>query len=890
MDYLTNFIICDEFKKELCGSETFKKILFWYKTDAAMAKLALKQNSRKTDNIKGIAKLEDANDATTNKNSWGCCLIITEGDSAKPMALAGLSTLGRDKYGVYPLMGKLPNVREADAEKIIDNKEITELVKIIGLVHGKEYKSKKDLKKLRYQKIMIMADQDQDGSHIKGLIINLIHFYWKSLLKLGFIEEFITPILKAKKGKIELSFFSQPEYEEWKNKHADWNTYDTKHYKGLGGHETWEAEQYFAKIQRHRIQFVFESEDDTHAINMAFNKEFKDQRKDWIANHMEEQKKIKEENGPVDYLYKEGVQEVSYSEFIYKELILFSVYDVERSIPSVVDGFKPGQRKVMFTCLKRNDQKQVKVAQLAGAVGEQSAYHHGEASLTGTMVKLAQNYVGSNNINLLQPNGQFGTRLAGGKDSSAPRYIHTQMSPLAKLIFNPHDKPQLKHLIDDNTRIEPEWYLPILPMILVNGVIGIGTGWSTDVPNFNPRQIVKNLMRMMDNEEPESMHPFFKNFKGEIKQLEEHPHSFAFSGVIHVISPTEIEITELPLREWTQRYKEDVLLPMLGSEEVPPKITSFREYHTDKSVKFVVSMAADTLRQLKKDQGLHQYFRLQKVLTWDNMVLFDQNGVIKTYDDALEILVDFYHIRLPFYEKRKQYLEGKLDAEALKLSNEARLIEMICDGSLKIADKKIEEAVRLLQQNKFEPDPVKKWRADQAKLDAAKIEDVPPTAKGKGPGKGASKGLVKDKASIAKSDPEDLTGGNYNYLLNVNLRDLTKESKEGKIKKSGVKNKEVEKLRNKTPIDLWRDDLDEFLIKLQEVEEEEIAAAGKQPSPSGTLVPPQITKELRRKGRDAATKNLRKKKLAAAEKKKKRRVSNSVSNSDIVLLLFRNPN
>ena len=194
--------------------------------------------------------------------------------------------------------------------------------------------------------------------------------------------------------------------------------------------------------------------------------------------------------------------------------------DNERSIPSIVDGFKPGQRKVMFTCLKRNDKREVKVAQLAGSVGEMSAYHHGEASLMGTIIGLAQNYVGSNNVNLLQPIGQFGTRLAGGKDHASPRYIFTQMSPLARHIFNVHDDHVLKYLTDDNQKIEPEYYVPILPMVLVNGAEGIGTGWMTKIPNYNPREIVENLMRMLDGREPKEMVPWFKNFRGTIENLD----------------------------------------------------------------------------------------------------------------------------------------------------------------------------------------------------------------------------------------------------------------------------------------------------------------------------------------------------------------------------------
>ena len=140
-----------------------------------------------------------------------------------------------------------------------------------------------------------------------------------------------------------------------------------------------------------------------------------EQRKTWLTDWMNECQRREELGLPEQYLYEKNTRQVSYKDFINKELVLFSNCDNERSIPSLVDGFKPGQRKVMFTCLKRNDKKEVKVAQLAGSVGEKSAYHHGEASLMGTIINLAQDYVGSNNINLLLPNGQFGSRLQGGK-------------------------------------------------------------------------------------------------------------------------------------------------------------------------------------------------------------------------------------------------------------------------------------------------------------------------------------------------------------------------------------------------------------------------------------------------------------------------------------------
>lgn len=217
--------------------------------------------------------------------------------------------------------------------------------------------------------------------------------------------------------------------------------------------------------------------------------------------------------------------------------------------------------QVLYVCIKRNDKREIKVGQLVGSVMEKAAYHHGDTSLSMTIVNMAQNYVGSNNINLLEPRGQFGTRVQGGKDSASPRYIFTKMSPLTRLLFHPHDDPLLKHEYDDNIKIEPQWYIPIIPMVLVNGAEGIGTGWMTKIPNYNPRDLVKNLRRMLDGEETKELVPWYKNFRGTIEYFG--GGRYVISGELAIMDDDKIEISELPVGTWTQNYKENVLEPML---------------------------------------------------------------------------------------------------------------------------------------------------------------------------------------------------------------------------------------------------------------------------------------------------------------------------------------
>ncbi|CAF3078965.1 unnamed protein product, partial [Rotaria sp. Silwood2] len=264
----------------------------------------------KTSKLKGIPKLDDANDAET-KNSQYCTLIVTEGDSAKALAVAGLGVIGRDRYAVYPLK-----------------------VKILGLNYGEKYINKSDLSKLHYGILMIMADQDQDGSHITSLVINFIHCKWPNLLKHDYIEVLITPILKVSKG--------------------------------LGTSTAKEAKEYFSNMDRHRIIFKYDSIKDDLAIQLAFNSALSDDRKDWIKWHTEDINQRREQNLPADYLYKKDTKQINFNDFINKELVIFSKPSTEHAIPSIMDVLKPDQRKIMFVCFTKSLICEIKVAQLAG--------------------------------------------------------------------------------------------------------------------------------------------------------------------------------------------------------------------------------------------------------------------------------------------------------------------------------------------------------------------------------------------------------------------------------------------------------------------------------------------------------------------------------------------
>ena len=344
-----------------------------------MKELKKSDGARKS-KITGIPKLDDANKAGTAQ-SGKCTLIVTEGDSAKTLAVAGLSVVGRDHYGVFPLRGKCKNVRDVSVAQLSSNQEFNDLKKILGLQQGKDYK---DVSELRYGRLMIMTDADNDGSHIKGLILNMIHYFWPSLLKLGFVVSMVTPIIKATKGSETMSFYTDSAFRNWYGSgKAGWKI---KYYKGLGTSTSVEAREYFKKIQDLTVKFDMDVMTDT-SIVLAFDKKMADSRKTWLLDS------TAKEASELEVPYG-NVKQLDITDFVHKDLVNFSLADLKRSIAHVADGLKPSQRKVMYSCFQKNLKDEMKVAQLAAYVAEKSAYHHGEVSLADTIVKLANDYTG----------------------------------------------------------------------------------------------------------------------------------------------------------------------------------------------------------------------------------------------------------------------------------------------------------------------------------------------------------------------------------------------------------------------------------------------------------------------------------------------------------------
>ncbi|CAA0812751.1 DNA topoisomerase 2 [Striga hermonthica] len=759
-DFGSTCVLHDDYLEEVCKAGVVDNIMSWVKYKQKREEKRAEKEKRQR--ITGITKLEDANEAGSER-ARECTLILTEGDSAKALAMAGISAVGRDCYGVFPLRGKPLNVREANDFQINGNEEIQSIMKILHLEYNKQYNSVEDL---RYGHVMIMTDQDHDGSHIKGLLINLFHSLWPSLLKIpSFLLGFITPIIKATRGGQILSFYSIPEYESWKQGlGGNTSGWSIKYYKGLGTSTSKEGKEYFQALEKHKKDFLWLDEEDNDAIELAFSKDKIQARKEWLQKYE-----------PGTFLDQKE-KHVKYSDFVNKELIQFSAADLKRSIPCMVDGLKPGQRKILFSCFKRNFIQEAKVAQFSGYVSEHTVYHHGEASLAKTIVGMAQDYVGSNNINLLQPNGQFGTRHQGGKDHASARYIYTCLSPITRFLFHINDDALLHYLSEDGQSVEPAWYVPIIPMVLVNGSEGIGTGWSTYVPNYNPRDIIANVRHFLNDEPMEPMMPWYKGFKGTIERInaKEAGESYAVKGIIQEVNKTTVRITELPVRKSTEDYKQflDTLLSK-GGRNKEQFIKDFREFNDDKTVHFEIYMTEKNLA-IAKDEGLIEKFKLSTTISTSNMHLFNSNGALVKYSSPEKIIEEFCGLRREFYEKRKGFMLSMLERELLKLENKVRFVNAVVDGKIIIMNRKRKDLLAELKQKKFAPFP-------------------------------------SNNNTTGSSNP---TENEYGYLLSMPIGTLTSENVQQLCAQRKRLKDEVDGLRHATPKSLWLKDLDALEQKL----------------------------------------------------------------------------
>jgi DNA topoisomerase-2 len=706
------------------------------------------------------------------KESNKCALYITEGLSAKTYVVCGIKEglfdrKGRDWNGILPIRGKLLNVRDKTATVIAGNKVICSVIQSLGLKHGIDYNKDENFNKLNYGRLVIVADADTDGIHIEGLIINFIHSLYPSLLERSesFIISLKTPIARVKLSKNkDILFYDERNFNKWLSEQT--GKVDTKYYKGLG---TTKAEDVPDTFGKKLIEFT--TDDNTfESMQKAFHKKYSDSRKKWLGDY-----------NPTELSFsldKVGsIHKMNITEFIDEELIKFSHADCARSIPNGIDGLKESQRKILFAVKKRKlsyTGKSLKVAQLAGYTAEHANYHHGENNLLDTIVGMANEFPGTNNIPLLYRDGQFGTRLEGADDAANGRYIFTKMDALTELIYKSEDEPLLKQVNDDGDLVQPEFYVPIIPMMLVNGcVAGIGTGWSCNIPCFNPLELINGIKTWLEYDgevvipDPENddefvsmlpeFKPWYRGFRGAIEKNGEN--RFISYGIIEETGRrNEVQINELPVGMWTSKF-----VDFCEELKISKSIKDISNYSTPTNVNIIIK--EDSTDNKKSIRCNPENLKLHSYLYTSNMVVFDDKNQLNKYKTVDDILCKFCEVRYLYYKKRKAYQIDSFERIIRFLGNKERFVKEVIEDIIDIMNIAEKVVIKTLKTRGYDEDP-------------------------------------------KKSDAE----GGYDYLLRMPIRSFTKE-KVKNLQNDILSNQKIlDNIIKTTEKDMWIKELDDLEI------------------------------------------------------------------------------
>jgi DNA topoisomerase-2 len=679
---------------------------------------SLKKTSK---NKKGevVSGLDHANLAGGSR-SMECCLVITEGLSAKTFVVKGLKQgfkigdkvfSGRDYIGILPIRGKFFNPRGKSIKTIALKKELSALVQTIGLQYDIDYSVDANFKKLNYGFIAIVTDADVDGDHIKGLVMNSLETLFPSLLQreTSFVVSMLTPITRVFIPKKQpLVFYEEANFSKFVNENPNLN-FKVKYYKGLGSSEDKEIVQVYGK----RMVEYYYDDSSYDTFRKVFEKTESDQRKRWLADFDPDQSlNIEDEK---DQEKQQELEQVSFTDFFDNKMIRFSFDHCRRSIPNVIDGLKQSMRKILYACIKRKlsyKGKPLKTAQLAGYVAEHTNYRHGEKCLEDTINGLVARYIGSNNIPLLSPNGQFGTRISGGKDAASGRYTSTKMDTLTQCVFPIKDYDLPEKLIEDGDVVEPIFYLPVIPMILVNGcTAGIGTGWSSTIPCYNPLDVIRNTRTCilkdgdvmhsvgdLEFTELDDLVPWYYGFTGTI--IESSPTRYTTSGIVVRKGPLKVKVTELPVGMWIDKFSD-----YLKSLKISKMIKKFEDHTTATDVDFTIYELKDGIKCTVESLKLTSY------LYTSNIVAFNTQDKITRYT-ICSIFVEFYHTRISYYEKRRYKIITDMKDKHQEASNKYRFISEIIENTLNIMRRDENDLDTELVKKQYERRFTKKRKED----------------------------------------------------------------------------------------------------------------------------------------------------------------------------------
>lgn len=714
-------------------------------------------NGKKTRFIGKISGT-DANDAGDPVKWKQCTAVVFEGKSAENYFTNLVGVIpggrGRDILGGLSIRGKVPNAHKATIETIAENKEFKALKTMLGLEEELDYTIPTNQQRLRYGSLMIMTDADLDGFHIKGLILAYFHRFYPSLLKIGFVQDYRTPILRAYKNGQVVPFFLERDYEEWKAQTPDHESWKYKRFKGLGSSVKEDV------IQDFQISNIVNLYMDPHAdfyILLAFGKDTAEDRRKWLASY--------DPNlifGPIENKI------LPVSRFFTEEFIQFGRYCIDRHLPGP-DGLNLAMRKSIYgamlswgTNFRKSDMKMCK---FVSDVSNDTGYDHGDA-LGQVITRMCGDFVGFQNVPYFIGKGMTGSRDKGGKDAASVRYLGIEPNSwFLKRVFNPIDFKIAKPREHNNTKIEPKFFLPIIPLHLVQGAIGISYGWSSFWPAHNMLEVIDYLIARNNQEGFRPIIPAYRGFTGDIqitddrkkiitsaldaavstkpdgladtddeyelpvdpiygstddkiesivvpdetivddmntmkkmssKTSKKNDYTMLTRGVVNNLGYNHAIVVDLPVGYWIDSYRK--FLIKLRKKGI---IEHYRDLSDESKIYFEITgfnvkNANNQPRCINmKDLGLERYFSLNK------LVLLDEYSRPMKFNTLIEAFDHFYIWRLTYYIQRRELMIVEINNELIDIDRRFVYMEAILSKKLRLTEKgKLPEKTVILEKIK----------------------------------------------------------------------------------------------------------------------------------------------------------------------------------------------
>lgn len=629
-----------------------------------LSKLATTKGARRLTAIK-VDKYNGAEKAGTAE-SHRCMLFVPEGDSAETCVMRGIrssdNTLSFKYCGFFNLKGVPVNSRKHVTIRYLNNKKIyrpdplllkneriTAFEKVLNLNRSIAYTTDAEMQTLRYGCIVLATDQDIDGiGQISSLVLNHFALFFPNLLAKGFIKRLATPIIRAypksDKEYIE-EFYSEKDYESWKVKNfgtEEPHNYRIKYFKGLAGHEPFEVDNMFAHFDRLVCEYTYNPQEDDRIFECYFGKDT-DPRKTELRLPLQQD---------CDIMFRK----LPCRKQLDSQTKAFQLDNIYRHMLHIVDGLKPGSRKVLAGALKKFvPNNEIKVFQLAGFVAEKMAYHHGDASLNSIIINLGQTYVGGGHIlPLLKGKGEFGTRDKGGKDSGQPRYISVKLNKkLTDAVFPKDDMYTLRYVYTDGVRVEPEYFVPVIPMAILNHYHTTSTGWKIDIAAREIGAVIARIRACIAGNFSRAPLPIWTpGWYGSIRTA---GRKTTFRGCCEV-DRNKLTITEIPYSSAISTVIDKI------KEYAIVKAVSNRSSNTQ--IRIVVDLALNWEQEVAKvadkygtsmQEKIEYYFKLV-ASQMDNINYVDTNNKViecRSYNQAFDI---WFEVRKAHYIMRVERL------------------------------------------------------------------------------------------------------------------------------------------------------------------------------------------------------------------------------------------